>query len=95
MISNHANIRMQQRAMPSMMIDFLERFGSEMRHEGADVLFMDKAARRRAEKALGGPRALRLIEPFFNSYIVENGGTVITCARKNRRFKRDCKRSRH
>lgn len=95
MISIHANIRMQQRSIPPVIIEFLERFGSEMRHEGADVLFMDKAARRRAEKALGGPRALRLIEPFFNSYIVENGGTVITGARKNRRFKRNCKRARH
>lgn len=89
MLTNHAETRMSQRAIPPYAIQLLDEFGSEMRHDGADILFMDKAAKRRLAKAFGGRRALRMIEPILNSYVVVESGTVITVGHKTRRFRRD------
>jgi hypothetical protein len=80
---------MAQRAKPLFALALLEEFGSEIRHKGADILFMDKATKRRVAKAFGGRRAIRLLEPVFNSFAVLGDGKVITVARKTKRFRRD------
>jgi hypothetical protein len=85
---------MQQRSVPQFALSLLEQFGSEMRHGDADILFMDKAAKRRLQRAVGGRRALRMIEPILDVYAVVEGDTVITVAHKTQRFRRDTKRAR-
>ena len=47
--SHHAAERLQQRAIPPVMVELLERFGSEMRCGKAEKLFFDKAARKRLD----------------------------------------------
>jgi len=46
-LTHHAAVRLQQRAIPPYVIEFLERFGTGARCGGADRLFFDKAARKR------------------------------------------------
>lgn len=92
MLTNHAIERMQQRAIPELVIEMFERFGSEMRHAGADVIFIDKAARKRISKAFGGSRASRVLEPWLNSYLCMEAGRVITVARRTNHLKRGCNR---
>ncbi len=95
MMTKHAQVRMSQRAIPPIAVSLLEEFGSEMRHNGADILFMDKAAKRRLTKAFGGRRALRMLEPVLDSYAVIADGKVITVAPKTKRFRRDSANYRH
>jgi len=80
---------MSQRAIPPIALALLEEYGSEMRHKGADILFMDKAAKRRLARAFGGRRAIRLLDPVLNSYAVIADGYVLTVAPKTKRFRRD------
>jgi len=50
----HAQARVQQRGIPPLVIELLERFGSCVRCCGADRLIFDKAAIARLKRHLGG-----------------------------------------
>ena len=88
-LTNHAMQRLQQRGIPQMVIELLERFGSSMRCGGAERVFFDKAARRRLQAHLGGARGLRAIEAWLRVYIViGDNGQIITVAHQQDRFVR-------
>jgi hypothetical protein len=88
-ISRHAATRLQQRAIPPFMLELLERFGSEMRCDGAERLFFDKAAVRRLQRHMGGRRSLRHVEPWLNVYVViGDNGRLVTAAHRTKRFNR-------
>ncbi len=89
MITFHAERRLQQRAIPIFAIELFQRYASSMRHKGAEVLFIDKAARKRLAQALGGKRGFRAIEPWLNAFVCIEDGNVITVAHRSRRLKRD------
>lgn len=87
--SRHAQQRLQQRAIPPLVVDYLEKFGSRMRCGGAERLFFDKEGRKRLSRAVGGPRGLRTIEPWLDVYVVVGDcGRIVTVARRDRRFRR-------
>lgn len=90
MMTKHAEVRMSQRSIPPLAISLLEEFGSVMRHKGADILFMDKAAKRRLAKAFGGRRSLRMLEPILDCYAPIVDGQVLTVCHRTKRFRRDC-----
>jgi hypothetical protein len=87
-LTRHAQERLQQRAIPELAVEMFERFGSSMRHQGADILFFDKPARKRLARAFGGQRASRVLEPWLNSFVCLEDGRVITVARRTKRLKR-------
>lgn len=87
-MTRHASSRSQQRSFPPLAIELFARYGASCRHDGADVLFMNKQARKRIAKDFGGARALRFIEPLLNAYAVVENGMVITLAHRTKRFKR-------
>ena len=88
-ISQHAQVRLQQRAIPSLVIALLEEFGSTARCGGADRLTFDKAARRRLTRSLGGGRNLQIVERWLGVYaVVADDGYVVTAAHRTRRFRR-------
>jgi hypothetical protein len=88
-ITQHAAKRMQQRAIPPLIIEMLERFGSAMRCGGAEQLFFDKAARKGLERHLGGPRSLRHVERWLNVYLaIGDNGNLVTVAHRSERFRR-------
>ena len=95
MISNHASERIQQRAIPVLAIEMFERYASAIRHDGHEVLFMDKEARKRIASAFGGRRACRVLEPWLNSYLRMENGVIITVAHRTERLKRKCKPRHH
>lgn len=85
-LSKHACERLQQRAVPPLVIEFLERFGSVIRCCGSDRLIFDKAAVRRLKRHLGGDRGLRLIERWLDVYaVVSDNGRLVTVAHQSRR----------
>lgn len=74
---------------PALFEALLLDHGSRLRRHGADVVFLDKAARKRLREELGGDRGLRLFERWTNSYlVVADNGQIITTARRNRRIRR-------
>lgn len=94
MMTLHATQRCQQRAIPRFAVELYLSYGSASWHNGAEVYAMDKAAHRRIEKAFGGKRALRAVEPLLDGYIVVAEGKVITVAHRQCRLKRDVSRKR-
>lgn len=88
MLTRHASTRSQQRSIPPFAIELFERYGSACRHDGADILFMDRKARKQIASAFGGARALRYVAPLLDAYAVVENGMVITLAHRTKRFKR-------
>lgn len=79
--TEHASVRLQQRAIPSFIVNLLEQFGSEKRCGQADRLFFDKAAKRRLQQHLGGKRGLHIIERWMGVYaVIGDNGRVVTVA---------------
>jgi hypothetical protein len=88
-LTRHAEVRLQQRAIPPFVVDLLERCGSTVRCGGADRLFFDKAAKKRLERHLGGARSLRLVEPWLGVYaVINDNGSVVTAGHRSKRVHR-------
>lgn len=87
--TKHAEQRHQSRATLSLFEALLLDYGSRERSHGADIVFLDKAARRRLSQAVGGKRGMRTLEPYFRQYlIVSDSDKVITSGYRNKRIRR-------
>jgi hypothetical protein len=89
-MTRHGESRMQQRATPPLVASLILEHGCRIRSHGADLVFINKAARREISRALGGSRGMRLIEPFLNRYLIvaDDDGSIITAACRKRRIHR-------
>lgn len=86
--TRHAALRRQQRGIPAEALDLLWDFGRVARSHGADRLFFDRRARRRAAAALG-TQALRRAERLLNTYaVISDEGGVVTVGWRTRRHRR-------
>ena len=87
--SDHARVRMQQRGIPPAVLDCLLEFGRVTHdHHGAQIIYFDKAARRKIGRA-GIPRGRVDIEKHLNAYaVVACDGTVKTVGHRYRRINR-------
>lgn len=87
-LTEHARVRMQQRAIPQLVVDCLIRFGhSEPSGNGTWKYYFDKRSYRKFE-AYAGPAAGPLRE-FFGAYVVLGpDSVVVTAARRMERIKR-------
>lgn len=60
-----------------------------MRSHGADIVLLDKPARKRIRHAVGGERGLRVFDRYWNAYlVVADDGRIITTGIRRRRVKR-------
>lgn len=86
----HAQVRMQQRAIPPQVISWLFDFGTRQRAVGqAAIVYFDKAARRRLAQEIGHLTASYL-SPLLNAYLIEgSNGDVITTGWRTARVKRE------
>lgn len=85
-LTAHAATRVQQRALPPLVLDWLHTYGHE-HHDGrgATVLFFNKTARRRLERGVGR-EPVRRMKQWLNAYaVVSDDGQVVTAGH---RFKR-------
>jgi len=86
-LTQHGAVRVQQRALPPLVLDWLHTYGHE-HHDGhgAMILFFDKPARRRLERAVGR-EPVRRMKQWLNAYAVVSGeGQVITAGHRFRRI---------
>jgi hypothetical protein len=82
MFSEHARARLQQRAIPPLVVDLLMQFGSPSRCGGAERLMFDKQAVKRLRQHL-------FVERWLNVYaIIGDNGNVVTIAHKCAHFHR-------
>ena len=86
--SRHAQSRVQQRAIPRLMVDWLLQFGAEVPDtRGCTIRYFDKCAKRRLERAYGREPVRRLSDKL-SCYLVEKNGTVITAGHRIKRVRR-------
>lgn len=78
MLTDHASTRMQQRAIPPLIIDLLLLYGVE-EHDGRGAIrrYFDKRTRRQLEHHLGR-QIVRRIDDLLDAYLVEAGGDIVT-----------------
>ena len=89
MFSEHARARLQQRAIPPLVVDLLMQFGSPSRCGGAERLMFDKQAVKRLHQHLDGERGLKVVERWLNVYaIIGDNGNVVTTAHECAHFHR-------
>lgn len=86
-LSEHAARRARERGIPPLIVDWLGRYGAEVRKHGASKFYFDKAARRRLARDVGD-RVVDQLGPLLDSYIVVGDDTVITVAHRLHRIRR-------
>lgn len=87
--THHAQIRQQQRGIPQVVVDWLLELGTtEHTHDGTELLYFDKTARKRLNRYLGGGPLFSHAEEFLDSYAVVSNGKVITVGHRYDRINR-------
>ena len=85
--TTHATARGQQRGVSPFVIDLLLRFGRrEHDHEGAEIVFFDRRAKRDVESYTGG--SIRKLSEQMDSYAVVSEGCVITVGVRYKKINR-------
>jgi hypothetical protein len=79
---------LQQRGLPPLIVDWLHTYGKEHHdHHGATILYFDRHARRRLERAVGRS-PVRCMERWLDAYAVVGGdGQLITTGYRYRRLR--------
>lgn len=85
MNTQHAKVRAQQRGVPPLIDELLDRYGRERHdHHGAVVVFFDKDSRRSMERELGRS-AVACISRWMNAYKVRStDGCTVTVGFRTR-----------
>lgn len=88
MNTKHADIRMQQRGIPPLVLDWLLKYGQEAHdHHGAIIRYFDKRSIRRLRRDVGNKPVGRLAD-YLNAYLVESNGSVVTVGHRFKRIVR-------
>ena len=87
MLTHHASTRCRQRGIRSEVIGVLLEFGHRRQRHGAEVCFMDRAARARVSAALGRRAYARIADRLGAYVVIADDGAVVTAAHRQRRHK--------
>lgn len=83
----HAAVRCQQRGVSPFVVDLLLRFGQrEHDHEGAEIVFFDRRAKKAVESYTGG--SIGKLSEQMDSYAVVSDGRVITVGTRYKKINR-------
>lgn len=88
-LTYHATLRSQQRAVPPLILQWLDQYGEEQYDgHGAIIRFFSRSSRRAMERDFGS-NPVRKMSEFLNIYKVETQqGDVITTGHLTKRIKR-------
>ena len=88
MYTAHAKVRMQQRAIPSSVVNLLLDYGERApTGRGGEIFYFGKRGRRRVCRSKGQAVSQRL-EGHWRDYVVVADGNVVTCGKRYRRIRR-------
>ena len=84
LMSKHAAVRAQQRGLPPMVDELLDRYGEEQYDgHGHVIKFFSKASKRNVERDWGS-RPVALISPWFDAYkVCTTDGLTITIGHRH------------
>ena len=87
MNTRHANIRSQQRGLPPLVGELLDRFGQEEHSaHGAVIVYLSKASIRDMERALGRS-SVACLSQWLDAYkVLGPDGQTITIGHRTRRI---------
>ena len=87
--TKHGQQQHQRRATLGLFESLVLDHGTRTRSHGADLVFLDKAAKKRIRREVGGDRGMRLFEQYLNAYlVVSDDGRIITTGYRTGRVKR-------
>jgi len=87
--TRHGELQHQRRATLGLFEGLILDHGTRVRSHGADIVFLDKAAKKRICNELGGKRGMRLFDRYLDSYlVVSDDNRIITTGRRTTRVKR-------
>lgn len=90
-VSRHAERRLQQRAIPVLMIHWLLAFGSRVHgRDGCEILVLDRQARKQLRN-YAGRLAMRRLRDFLDIYLVLDDGIIVTAGHHYQRLGADRK----
>lgn len=86
MLTKHAQVRSQQRGIPTQIQDWLLSYGEEVYdHQGGIVRYFSKRSVERIERTLGR-RPLRQNSEYLRSFLVEShDGKIVTVGKRYKR----------
>ena len=88
MYTTHAKVRMQQRAIPSSIVNLLLDYGERApAGHGGEIFYFGKRGRQRVRRSKG-PAICRRLEGHWSTYVVVADGQVVTCGKRYRRIRR-------
>ena len=89
-MTKHAHARIQQRGIPTAVVENLLNFGREVQdHHGGLILYFNRRARETLRRAKGNERYKR-IEGYLSTYaVVAMSGDIVTVGHRTRRINRN------
>ena len=85
--TRHAQTCAQQRGIQSDVAEALLTYGNAQIRHGAEVVYMDKATRARARKAMGEKAYARIADRLDCYLVLAADGAVVTCAHRTDRLR--------
>jgi len=86
-LTNHARVRMQQRAISRQVVDWLAAYGEVDHQRGAEVFYFNRKSRQALERDVGR-RMLQRNEKALNAYMVCAEGQIATVGHRYQRIVR-------
>lgn len=86
-LSKHASLRLQQRGIPPLILEWLAQYGSvKYDHRGAEVLYFDKRSRKSLAKAVG-EEVVKKLASLLDAYaVVSQSGSFVTAGHRTKRL---------
>ena len=90
MLSKHAKVRLQQRAIPLFTIDLLLDIGVfEHRNNGLDLVYFNRRGKHEAINLMKD-YGLKQIEHCLNAYLIKSSdGLIVTAGHRTKRINRN------
>ena len=86
MLTQHAQIRCKQRGIRSEVVDVILDYGRRKRRHGAEICYLDQAARQRAWSDMGRKAYARIADRLHTYLVLSDDGQVVTVAKRFRRI---------
>ena len=87
-MTNHAAVRIRQRAIPPLIVDWLLEFGATKHDKhGAEIKFFDKTSRKKLSKKVGN-LIVGALSKQLSTYLVVQNDCVITVGYRTKRIRR-------
>jgi len=86
-MTKHAQTRLQQRAIPPLIIEWLCKYGSRLQGmNGTTVCFFDRESRRSLASEVGHV-VVRRLSDMMDTYLVLSGNSIVTIGHRYKPLK--------